>query len=93
MLRGVRWVIGGYIAVRVGRGLYDQWRRTQEYLTLPTGFFLDLDLERQVLVNRPSSNPLQLLRTGLQQIELRHLINVSRVLCRVGMPRLLDGIT
>jgi hypothetical protein len=34
----------------------------QEYLTLPPSFWLDVDLERQVLVERPA--PLDLLRGG-----------------------------
>jgi hypothetical protein len=49
----------------------------QEYVTLPPAFYLELDLEQQVLVERASSNPFTLLTSGLHQLELQQLIQVS----------------
>lgn len=49
----------------------------QEYITLPPAFYLELDLEQQVLVERSSSNPYALLTSGIHQLELQTLIQVS----------------
>lgn len=51
----------------------------QEYVTLPEAFYLELDLEQQVLVERLSSNPISLITSGLHQLELQGLIQVRRV--------------
>jgi hypothetical protein len=51
----------------------------QEFITLPHHFFLELDLEQNILVERASSNPLTLLReaaAGSREVELHRLIKV-----------------
>jgi hypothetical protein len=52
----------------------------QEYVTLPPAFYLELDLEQQVLVERANSNPFTLITSGLHQLELQQLIQVRCVL-------------
>jgi hypothetical protein len=56
----------------------------QEYVTLPPAFYLELDLEQQVLVERASSNPFTLLTSGLHQLELQQLMQVCCALQHRG---------
>jgi hypothetical protein len=52
----------------------------QEFITLPNHFFLEVDLEQNILVERASSNPLTLLReaaAGSREVELHRLIKVQ----------------
>lgn len=50
----------------------------QSYVTLPDAFFLEADLEQNVLVERSSSNPLSILRAASgREVELHRLIKVS----------------
>jgi hypothetical protein len=57
--------------------------RLQEYVTLPPAFYVEMDLEQQVLVERASSNPYTLLTSGLHQLELQQLIQVHHTACHV----------
>lgn len=61
----------------------------QELVTLPEAFFLELDLEQSVLVERSSSSPLSLLRAaaGSKEVELHRLIKVRTV----GFEALVDS--
>lgn len=59
----------------------------QEFITLPPAFYLELDLEQNVVVERASSSPLSLLRaaTGSREVELHRLIKVGVVRQRGGV--------
>jgi len=49
----------------------------QEFITLPDAFFLEVDLEQNVLVERSSTSPLSILRAAAgKEIELHRLIKV-----------------
>lgn len=50
----------------------------QSYVNLPDAFFLEADLEQNVLVERSSSSPLSILRAASgREVELHRLIKVS----------------
>lgn len=73
---GAKRAAGAFIIFSIGSSLYSKYKAWQEYVTLPPAFYLELDLEQQVLVERASSNPYALLTSGLHQLELQQLIQV-----------------
>lgn len=50
----------------------------QDYVTLPQEFFLNLDFENKVLVERVTFDPAQLLSGGPQQVAIKKLTEVSQ---------------
>ncbi|WIA17943.1 hypothetical protein OEZ85_009435 [Tetradesmus obliquus] len=73
---GAKRAAGAFIIFSIGSSLYSKYKAWQDYVTLPPAFYLELDLEQQVLVERASSNPYALLTSGLHQLELQQLIQV-----------------